>query len=782
MMTHPTDPRTTSESPNLATNIVAALRLRFRGGQHHGQVVRVSSQKCTIGSAPNATLRLSCPGVHPVHCLVLRGEAGTVIRRMSPDTLLNGEQFEDEALNAGDTLSIGPIEFEVLADSEQSAAPADSQPSNATDNATNENNSNDNATAEKLAELEAQLAQLTSERGKWEEYRVAEESRLQEWSQSLETHSQQMQVSQEQDQASEVRFREQLEALESTNQQLVGKLEALQSQYDSEAAARSEQTAAVEASLVARTALDSELDVLRSQVSQFESLSSEKQQLATEAATLREQLSNALESQQSVGSIQEAHDAMVREVEVLRKQIDQAEEYCNKWEQQQQQLEGDLAAANLANSEKENELQSLRSKFAETNQGALEQQWDTERQQLQLQLQYAQQQLAAAGQTPPQVEQPIAYVAPEQPVEQPMAQQPVAEQAYEAVAQEPVETPAPDANFIPPTQTMSMDQLQSFDEEAPASTLETTTQTQIYDESATQEEPGRDSAMAMLDKLRAELGTGSEAPAEQQPAVPVQEPAAYEPAPVAVEPAPAYTPPTPEEVTYAEPESAAPVNTAAILAQFGHAVEEDPAPEPFVQSQPETPVAPAAEEGGGEDDIQDYMAQLMQRVGGGEEEGGKPEAPKKKSAPPVAHTQTQKVEVPTAKPTMKAAPTPPPTQVLDPSEFIPRAVAPEANGGLKALRAVANTSTRSALDRHQRRSLDTKALLSGILAMVALCVCISAGYFSLASKQIVSLSSLASLVCGFIGLLALVKALAFSARSKLGKNRRQQNLKQLSAR
>ena len=37
-----------------------------------------------------------------------------VVRRWSPDTLLNGCQFTDAPLNPGDRLSIGPIELEVV--------------------------------------------------------------------------------------------------------------------------------------------------------------------------------------------------------------------------------------------------------------------------------------------------------------------------------------------------------------------------------------------------------------------------------------------------------------------------------------------------------------------------------------------------------------------------------------------------------------------------------------------------------------------------------------------
>ncbi|HUT87859.1 MAG TPA: FHA domain-containing protein [Thermoguttaceae bacterium] len=88
--------------------------LRVCGSPRHGQIVRLRSPKCTIGSGPRCTLRLRARGVQPVHCLVLRGAAGTVIRRFAADTRLNGRAFRDAKLVPGDRLSVGPVEFEVL--------------------------------------------------------------------------------------------------------------------------------------------------------------------------------------------------------------------------------------------------------------------------------------------------------------------------------------------------------------------------------------------------------------------------------------------------------------------------------------------------------------------------------------------------------------------------------------------------------------------------------------------------------------------------------------------
>lgn len=95
--------------------------LRVCGGARDGQIVRLTSNKCAVGSAENCTLRLRGAGVRPVHCLILRGAERTVIRSWSPDTRLNGRAFEDAQLLTGDRISIGPVEFDVVAVNESIA-------------------------------------------------------------------------------------------------------------------------------------------------------------------------------------------------------------------------------------------------------------------------------------------------------------------------------------------------------------------------------------------------------------------------------------------------------------------------------------------------------------------------------------------------------------------------------------------------------------------------------------------------------------------------------------
>ena len=82
-------------------------------GEHQGQEVRIRGPKCTIGSARGCTLRLRARGVAGVHCWILRGAGGTVVRRRHRSTQLNGQAFDDAPLKPGDRLRIGSVELEV---------------------------------------------------------------------------------------------------------------------------------------------------------------------------------------------------------------------------------------------------------------------------------------------------------------------------------------------------------------------------------------------------------------------------------------------------------------------------------------------------------------------------------------------------------------------------------------------------------------------------------------------------------------------------------------------
>ena len=131
------------------------LVLRVYGFPNDGRLVRLRAYKCTIGSGPRCTLRLQAPGVAALHCLIVRGPAGAVVRRWSPDTLLNQQAFADAKLSPGDILNIGPVTIEVLSTGANiQRAPEDAQ----TDEKGNE----------LRAELESQRRSLDERRNRWE--------------------------------------------------------------------------------------------------------------------------------------------------------------------------------------------------------------------------------------------------------------------------------------------------------------------------------------------------------------------------------------------------------------------------------------------------------------------------------------------------------------------------------------------------------------------------------------------------------------------------------------
>ena len=114
---------TSTVNPSVLDTTLGDLVLRIQGSDYKGQTLRLKSAKCTIGSGPSCTLRLRGRNVEPLHCIILRGPKGAVIRRWSSNTRLNGQTFTNALLSTGDRLSIGPLEFEIVATGEITAEP-----------------------------------------------------------------------------------------------------------------------------------------------------------------------------------------------------------------------------------------------------------------------------------------------------------------------------------------------------------------------------------------------------------------------------------------------------------------------------------------------------------------------------------------------------------------------------------------------------------------------------------------------------------------------------------
>lgn len=198
---------------------VGELALRVANGQQAGAVFPIDVQKCTLGADDGCTLRLDHAGVRPLHCLILRGAAETVVRRWSPDTRLNGRDFTDAPLRTGDRLSLGPLDLEVVTPdpfgSDETHAPA------LLDHLSKLAQESEDLD-KRLAELEAQGRLLDEQRQAWEqqfrdEQRQLDESRC---------------VWDEERRASELQLSQQIESLRERELQLAARQAELDRQAE----------------------------------------------------------------------------------------------------------------------------------------------------------------------------------------------------------------------------------------------------------------------------------------------------------------------------------------------------------------------------------------------------------------------------------------------------------------------------------------------------------------------------------------------------------------------
>lgn len=101
----------------------SSIVLRVCGGEHDGQMVRLSGRCCSVGSDRRCSLRLVSRSFQPLHLVMVRGPHGTVVKRWSEKTRLNGESFETAWLRPGDRLGLGnSFELEVLEDGREMRA------------------------------------------------------------------------------------------------------------------------------------------------------------------------------------------------------------------------------------------------------------------------------------------------------------------------------------------------------------------------------------------------------------------------------------------------------------------------------------------------------------------------------------------------------------------------------------------------------------------------------------------------------------------------------------
>ena len=188
-----------------------------------------------------------------------------------------------------------------------------------------------------------------------------------------------------------------------------------------------------------------------------------------------------------------------------------------------------------------------------------------------------------------------------------------------------------------------------------------------------------------------------------------------------------------EEPEFETPKEEAPVDLAAVFRKIGAkpVLPDDEADEARPAKFPvrgklgvdESAARPAAEptrakskDDEDNDSIDDYMAQLLQRM---RSPGGQAAAPASKPAAGASRTPAE-ADAPAAGETATSVPAaaePPPGR-RKPAQMSPMAVAPEKHGDLAAMRELANMSAKTALHKHARGQ--TKIAARGKLLVAAI--------------------------------------------------------------
>ncbi len=163
-----------------------------------------------IGRDPLCEFHLNVDGVKPLHCAIVHGRAGFLLRDLGGDsaTLVNGEAVRETPLQDGDILTIGPFEFSL-------ALPETDEPAS-----TATNQAERDALRIQAAAVAAQQAELIEQEAQLRQRRKALERQKEQLAAHLEERRQQLLQLREQSRQDRAALKAETEAARRQNEEV----------------------------------------------------------------------------------------------------------------------------------------------------------------------------------------------------------------------------------------------------------------------------------------------------------------------------------------------------------------------------------------------------------------------------------------------------------------------------------------------------------------------------------------------------------------------------------
>ncbi|MFH1266404.1 MAG: hypothetical protein ABIK89_11815, partial [Planctomycetota bacterium] len=649
-------------------------------------------------------MRLHAPGVLPLHCLILRGAAATVVRRWSPDTRLNGRDFSDGDLVPGDRLSVGPIELEVVESNRAPSMPVGTRPVNRLQ-----------------AGLKAEKEALAEKIGQWKAEQAEAEARLESHNRQLDTRQARLEalerdrIAQLDARHAEIEARQaELEAQESRARQLDARraeLEALEREHTEQLEARQAELEALE----------------KEKTEQFEARQAELEAQLKERA---EQL-NARQAKLEALEKGKTEQLASRQVELEALEKEKTEQF----EARQAELEAQLK-------ERAERLNARQAKLEALEKGKTEQLASRRAELEALERKHAEQLEARQAELEAlEREKAEQFEARQAELE---AKERALDEERSRWRSEQAGTDSELTTLLKQRETAKAE-LEALEKEKAEQLTARLAEVEAKERTFEEQREQWESERAAIDKRLNDQGdelAAQLAELEAQRESFRQERDERESKPAELESAteqPSTVPEQPEALSFQPVSEAAPVDTAEILRRMGAVPllpddeeEEAPSePEPN-RSKPlevsKATLEPAANEHDTDENdtesIDDYMSKLLDRVRSVTGETTQPTPTRKGTDRNVrsgeAGSGSDQVEQDGLSDNPAVAPAA--ARKRSPVEMPPRATAPEKSVNLSAMRELANMSARTAIDRHSQRQLSKSRLGKLAVTLVALAV------------------------------------------------------------